>query len=60
MKLMSSTGKASVELNQEKTALIFKSLSKSGTQEWMSDPVYWPIKDWEALKKSIDFMLEAT
>ena len=50
MKVQSSTNKTTVEVNPDRTALIFKSRTcESG--------VYWPIKDWLDLKVYVDALL---
>ena len=52
VKLMSSTEHATVEVNGDKTALIFK----SGKCE---AGIYWPMKDWGKLVKFVESQLVA-
>ena len=47
IKIQSSTGNATAEINGDKTAIIFKSKSYEAG-------IYWPLKDWDSLKRIID------
>lgn len=47
IKLTSSTGNTTIEINPDRNALIFKSKSCEAG-------VYWPMKDWDDLKSYVD------